>query len=454
MLMHRSVAVLSVVLSLLLGVILFLYPVPGTGGIRNLLFLSVLVVLAFIWRLASTEHQSKLSGPDWTYLSPVTLLLILTGWLVIQITLFGTGRVESFNNLLEEWILGGIVFSWLTWVVARFSSDESEDNRGSLLLTLMAIAVAGHVVWLFWYQIPVWQGSGNYPYGSSPYAQRDFISFPVNLAFVVLIADLSTRVMLKKRVLRISVWVSTVLMILSLAAIIVLNTRNGVLSALAAMMLLVIMVWFGRWKRGQQKKAVSMIAVPLLIMAILSIGSLGTDGRWAGFLETVEIATDIENNKYWLDSGKYSQPTTNSGKSVEGSAYLRIAWGMVAIKGIKKHPLGYGYGQGAFGKYIEEEYGYENWVSSHSGILDFTLANGIPATVLWVIFLFTLLRIGWMSFVRGNPHGVLLALMLANFFTRTVLDGHFGGFRLKMFALLMGAIYYLATRPTRNVDPT
>jgi hypothetical protein len=188
-----------------------------------------------------------------------------------------------------------------------------------------------------------------------------------------------------------------------------------------------------------------MVAAPLLMINIFAISTINTDSRWAGFWDTVEVATDIENNRAWLDSSKHPYPKTKNGDPVDASAYLRIAWITLTIEGIEKHPLGYGYGLGAAGKYIEEEYERKGFVSSHSGILDFTLANGVPGLILWILFSAMLLWSGWSVFMKGNPYGLLLILMLANFFTRTVLDGHFGGFRFKMFALFMGAIFYLAT---------
>jgi len=134
----------------------------------------------------------------------------------------------------------------------------------------------------------------------------------------------------------------------------------------------------------------------------------------------------------------------SSGQPVEGSAYQRIAWAKVALEGIQHQPLGYGYGLGGFGRYLEEAYGLKGAVSSHSGILDFTLANGLPGLALLLVFCALLLRRGWLSWMNGNPWGLALVLTLTNYFFRILLDGHFGGFRLKMFALLVGILCWMA----------
>ena len=439
-------------LLLLITCIVLLYPVPETGSNRNILFLAILLLL-LIWKFLPQVKHSYFMPPLAEQRYPLLLLFTITAWMFIQTTLFAVDRAESFNNLIEEWMIGGLIFGWLTWNLAKITNDNTEHspdgsglaNIGSLLITGITLAAFAQALWLFYHQIPIWQNGGAYPYGSTPYAQRDFLSFPINLAFIVFIADIAGYISLKKRILRIPLSLSTLFIIISTAAIIAVHTRNGVLSAVAALIILAAATGHYLWYNRQKKMAVMMVAAPLLMINIFAISTINTDSRWAGFWDTVEVATDIENNRAWLDSSKHPYPKTKNGDPVDASAYLRIAWITLTIEGIEKHPLGYGYGLGAAGKYIEEEYERKGFVSSHSGILDFTLANGVPGLILWILFSAMLLWSGWSVFMKGNPYGLLLILMLANFFTRTVLDGHFGGFRFKMFALFMGAIFYLAT---------
>jgi len=372
--------------------------------------------------------------------------------MIIQTAFFGTDKAESFNNLIEEWLVGVIIFSLLTWYIAKVSGTKKADSyNGSALVTMMMLAVFAHVVWLLWHQIPIWYNSGHYPLGSTPYAARDFISYPVNLAFIVLIADIFSYITLKKRILTVPLLLSAIFMLISAVTIMAVHTRNGVLAASVSLLILAIACSYKMWSDKYIKSALVILVIPLIIITTLITGTINNDHRWEGFLDTLKVATDIENNKSWLSTGQQRLfPKTKSGAPLDSSAYLRIAWGTVALEGIKKHPMGYGYGLGAFSKYVEEEYGQKKLVSSHSGVLDFTLSNGIPGIILWVLFSASLLWSGWFLFMRGNPFGLLLILMLANFFTRTVLDGHFGGFRLKMFALFMGAIFFLATRTTEH----
>lgn len=115
--------------------------------------------------------------------------------------------------------------------------------------------------------------------------------------------------------------------------------------------------------------------------------------------------------------------------------------------------MGVGYGHKAFGWAVNDAYkvhtGHE---SSHSGILDFTLANGLPGLVLWLLFVAMLIRYGWQL---HSAVGYALALHTLAWLGRIVLDGHFSGFRLGMFALVTGILIAASlVTPNKNVLPS
>ena len=109
---------------------------------------------------------------------------------------------------------------------------------------------------------------------------------------------------------------------------------------------------------------------------------------------------------------------------------------------IVEHPWGVGFGHKAFGWAVNEAYGIDSGhESSHSGILDFTLANGIPGIVLWLAFSAVLMNFGFQSFRRtGSPAGLMLALTVFGYFIRCILDGHLSGWRFEMYALAVGVL--------------
>lgn len=486
----RSITTIANLIPFLLALIIFLYPIPGSGFARNILFLSISILIIYSWQNYSHNNTFKFSQTASQIKYPIISLYILTLWMYIQTIIFAVDKFESITNLLEEWTLGAIIFSWLTWKIAHISTHGSRKSS-TMIITWMLIAMFAHIAWMFWHQIPVWYDKGTFPYGATPYAQRDYMSWPVNIAFIILISDLASTITLNKRILNIPIWGVTILSIIATAGILAVHTRNGVLSSISAILLFAMATGYKLWKEQRQKTSLLMVIMAFSVISVLIIGSINNDARWSqltsyaerslnavsdiatidpsstrrnerlssikrklyGVEESFYLAIDIKNNKAWLDRSKYPLPVKKDGTVIDSSFYDRVAWATVTIEGIKKHPLGYGYGLGAAGKYIEEEYNYKHFVSSHSGILDFTLANGIPGAILWIIFCIILLWSSWSLFNNGNPLGIVLMLMLANFFTRTTLDGHFGGFRLKIFALFMGALFYLAMSQKKLSPP-
>lgn len=256
---HQSIKFYYLVILLtcfLFSWVLFLYPIPGTGSVRNVLFFHLLLMLFVIWKGKNIENDSLSVIKQQTY--SVQSLLFLTGWMAVQTLLFGVDKFESLNNLLEEWLVGVLVFSWLGWVIASVSKNIYFETK---LLTLIMFAMFAHVIWLFLYQVPIWQDKGSYPYGLTPYAERDFITIPVNLAFILLVSDLAAFFALRKRILVLPIWVVSVLMIISLIAIITVYTRNGVLSAAAALLLLAIIMGFKLWRSKYIFKSVIAVVI-------------------------------------------------------------------------------------------------------------------------------------------------------------------------------------------------
>ncbi|MEI7614214.1 MAG: hypothetical protein WCK63_15040, partial [Betaproteobacteria bacterium] len=108
------------------------------------------------------------------------------------------------------------------------------------------------------------------------------------------------------------------------------------------------------------------------------------------------------------------------------------------------------YGHKAFGWAINRSYqvqtGHE---SSHSGLLDFTLANGIPGLILWLALSLALIVAGWRAFRnQHSPAGLALVFSVSAYLVRCLLDGHLSGFRLAMYAFLVGLLVMLQSVET------
>ena len=104
------------------------------------------------------------------------------------------------------------------------------------------------------------------------------------------------------------------------------------------------------------------------------------------------------------------------------------------------YPLGVGYARDAFGELMSRQGVGEQLVSSHSGLLDFTLANGLPALALWIFLSVMIVKSSLNLAKSENMSAFFLISIWSTFFIRTLLDGHFSGWRLKLFAIIVGCL--------------
>lgn len=134
-------------------------------------------------------------------------------------------------------------------------------------------------------------------------------------------------------------------------------------------------------------------------------------------------------------------PSTPSGKPLEESAYARADWARQAVEAIARKPLGIDYGHDAFGRAVEMRYGHKGMGSSHSGWLDFALANGIPGLALLLALGIAVVADGWHRFRdRGDGYAPMLTITVFGHLLRCLLDGHLSGWRFALFALTLGIV--------------
>lgn len=433
------------VAALLLAGMFFVSPIPQTTALRNLFLLGLIAMFTFLWRVGRAE------GPSVVAVSRSAEILALGGltlWMFIQTVLWAHDRSASLSDFSGEW-LGSLLVGGIGYGIVR--RLPSARDCATLLAGAIALALFAHAAWTLGFQVVNWLQTGNYELGKTPYAHYAYLSTPINMAVALLAADLAARWMGDRKLFPWSGSVTQILFGISAVAVVAIKARNGVITVFAVLVLLGLLIAVREWKRSKSHKGTVAVLIALVLAAGLFAINLRTDPRWATFTDTVAIAWDIEAHKAWLDKEKYPLPSLSSGALVEASAYDRIAWARVALEGIASRPLGFGYGVEAYGRYVKAQYD-GSAVSSHSGLLDFTLANGIPGLLLLVALCALLFRRGWLAWLAGNPWGLALMLTLTNYCVRIVLDGHFGSFRLKMLALSLGIFYWLTLRKSEDRD--
>jgi len=93
------------------------------------------------------------------------------------------------------------------------------------------------------------------------------------------------------------------------------------------------------------------------------------------------------------------------------------------------------------------KYGYPFSGHSHSSVIDWSLEVGIPGLLLWLAFIWGLMRRGLRSWFRDkNPSGLLLLFVVSGFFGRSIVDSNMRDHMMEMFMMLLGILLVLTSR--------
>ena len=125
-----------------------------------------------------------------------------------------------------------------------------------------------------------------------------------------------------------------------------------------------------------------------------------------------------------------------------------------ACKMIAAYPLGTGYDRNAFRRALMKHYGAANTAAghAHAGLLDFTLATGIPGGALLIAAFLAAIGFGWRQWRRsGDPAGLALSLFVASYLLRAAIDGIVRDHMLEQAMFLTGLLL-AAAASTRDME--
>jgi hypothetical protein len=402
-----------------LAAVVFVFPIPHTIALRNLvLLIGLLAVLATPRGARRSLLRPGLNPAAWA-------LVATTAWLALHSIAVAPAPTLALDNLRGDWILPLLTAALAAYAAARI-------RPGQAIRAVLAALIA-HMLWVVGWQFQQWVGagmSGAWPAGAVPFGERDYQStlngFLVAILFAERLAVLSAGPVTTMFPASLS-WTA---LSFALVADIVLRTRNG--TTISAVLLLTATVWLAR----RQPRFILL----LLVVASLGGASLALDSRWSGLHESLEVGWKSDS-LYWQSGDPSHRPPTPSGTALEESAYARAAWAHQAVQAIVEQPLGLGYGRDGFGRAVEAKYGYKGMVSSHSGWLDFALGAGLPGLALLLLSAGLAIRGGWRQFRQhDDAAGLMLSFLVGGYVLRCLLDGHLSGWRLGLFAFTCGVL--------------
>lgn len=440
-----------------LGVVFLLlcvWQTPGTIALRHslLALLLPLSLMLFFSRQASPIPKPPMNRMPWI------VLATLTGWIILVVVLWGAEPNLSWQEFRGQW-LSALAAGLIGTLLARAARTDSPQRLMALVMTVfwaLLFQVVLHHALNAWY----WISTGDIPFRQAPVLYLpgiiqglwegrsvvqgfsgesvDKFSYVNNTLGAMVVAELMQRIMIRKRWLNIG-WP---LLLLSLIAVLgctyLLKLRNGNVGLLLLFGFAIFTVLIHKarhwsiWRFG--------LITGFVLVVLLSFGSVlyKSDPRWQTMVETIPIAWDTHTHQAWRKVAPY--PELANGQLVDKSNYERLAWAKEGAILIQEHPLGTGYNRNAFGDGIDRKYemqGAYRGGHSHSGLIDFTIANGLPGLLLWLVFLGVLFSAGWAAFMRGQV-GPSLTLMfiVSGFLSRSIVDSNLRDHVLQQFMLL------------------
>jgi hypothetical protein len=417
-----------------------IHPLPHTGALRSLLILIALIhVGVLFWRRPIPAlPRPGIAG---------ALLVLLTGWLIVQAALFARGpAIVALADLGREW---GKLFGMaaLGICLAAFSAGGRPQGRDEArLATGLFLGFFVHVPLTLGYHGWQWWRTGQLPVGESLLGNYGYVSLLVNAALAFLLADAAGRFCRRSRLLP---W-SNAGVALAIAATL---AANALLTSKAGLIMTHLLAWTflaAVLRQGTRHRLAVVLAV-LVGLGLATLASVLVENRWVGAVGAIASGVATVEAPAAPTIATAPIPTIQSPiERIDGkdpSFYFRSSWASMGLQGIARQPLGIGYGADAFGRYLAAQYGVTGFVSSHNGWIDFTLANGIPALLLFLALAGALMRRGWLAFRAGNAIGLALSLATLNYVGRCAMDGYLSGSRLTGFAVMAGVLWGLSALP-------
>jgi hypothetical protein len=407
-----------------LAAVVFVFPIPHTIALRNLLLLSGVVALVWACRKSLPKLTPWMKPAAWW-------LIALTSWIAFHSVAVAPSPTLALDQFRANWMMPLLLGGVGAWAATQLPRERAAQA--------VVIALAAHMVWLLGWQFKLWLATGGWPFKATPFGAYDFQGTLNSNLLALLVADRLAWIRSNYSPLALGQRAGWALLTLSLVADIALQSRNSTVVSVAILAAGSLVLLNAQSHRRR------LAIVALGAVALIAASSFRFDHRWQSLRESIVIGW-TSNNTYWLTGDgepghKISPPATPSGDPLETSAYLRAAMARQSIDFLADHPLGIGFGHDAFGRAIAMKHGHSGMISSHSGWLDFALGTGFVGLALLLTTAGVAIRAGWRQFrQRQDAQALLLAFFVGGYMLRCLLDGHLSGWRLGLFSFVVGVL--------------
>jgi hypothetical protein len=425
-----------------MGVLFFIWPVPGTISVRDIsIFLLFAIFLYSAFRTRPLYLKTK------ELVSPFVILGVLTIWILLEAFFISKETAWSLREVTGQWLIPLLVF--VTAALSAVSVEEGTFFKGRNIMNLLFYILLAHILYVDLYAIYMFTNTSVLPtwvFGLT--GGKDKSSYLSHFLLMMVCVEIYFRTRQKKGYLAINNSTLCLALLLTLFSIYLEGVRNGTVGAVLLLFSFILLYFFKSDRSIGKLVLISSAIVLLLLYGYASSVSphSAQRQRWETFLETVPLALDTQNNKAWLNPNKYPYPKLKNGETVHGSNYERIAWIKEGVVLIMENPLGVGFGRNAFGHAVKRKYPADDAIAahSHSGIVDFTIGTGLLGLLLWVLFIGYLMLSSIEKFRnKESYYGLLLFFITADFTLRSLLDSIIRDHMLQMFMFFAGLLCVL-----------
>ena len=428
--------------------LLFVWSVPGTIALRyGLLLVALTMGVSSALRIPNGVPYRNLPR------APFVALALFVAWLLVQ-ALFISYETRWALSELRGQLLTSLVAGTIGILSVRVDKNASGD-AGSFLWSGVVLVIALQSAIAIGQSLWHWVEHGSLLRHIVPLTTTKLeLSFIVNIMLAVLAVDLFFRATGQQRFLRLPLSGTLACLALGAGANYVSGARNGLIGMVLLALTTTALFLFNARAQLGWRKVLGFAAALVIGMTVFGTASYKADSRWQVFAETARIAVDIDRHQAWYNPADYPLPLLANGQPVDVSAYQRIAWLSSGVRVAAAVPWGVGYGRNAYRRALERM-GYEVKLGhAHSGFVDLLAGGGMPAVILWLVFVGTLFATGWRAFIRAScPAGLLLALLVAGFVGRMVIESVNRDHMLQMFFFLNGVLLTtIATKTGADSD--
>lgn len=387
------------ILSLLL---LSIWPIPHTIGMRNILLgLGFLVALFVLW-----DKRNQLT---WKKSLPTVIILIFFLWLIFHYFFLSMDPSAQIKELQSTW-LRSFLAGFIAFSLAMLLSKKPIWRFCLYLGILVPV-----IVYLYSYAQVVITTQNILHLNFSGLIDHKIVLGYVGVLFTAIAFGIFSFWSTGNQNITIVKSMVGILLLLGIAAtlasFILVNTRNGI-GAFTILMFLWILVYLFQSIKSKKYLEPVIFLVLLIPLGVFSIQKhLSLNNQWNTLWADIKVGYQIDKFDHWQSHAK-GYPQNELSTRVNVSTYERTAWATAGLRYLSQNPMGAGLLADSFGKMAAKN-GIESHSLrfTHSGWIDLTLAIGIPGTLL--IFLSMLSSLYWAMKRQSELASVTVWLLFA-----------------------------------------